>query len=165
MLKNIVLTLIISILFVSCYHEYNDPQEVPEPLLTTGQMAEILTDVQLAEGIITINRIKKLGKALPLRDSIYKTVLNHYGITGEQLQENINYYNIQPEQMEKIYEEVLTKLSMIQSGLNIEAAKKAEEQKKLEEKNKAEEENKSDERKNVENNKEIKSDSAHRELD
>lgn len=131
--RNIVFYILFSVFLLSCYNENKDPVELPDPLLSHEQMVQIITDIQLAEGIITVNRLSKMGEAESLEDSVYKVVLDHYGISGEVLQKNMYYYNIRPKQMELIFEDVLTNLNKIQSELNIEAAKKAEEKLKEEE--------------------------------
>ena len=111
--------LIISSLF-SCYHENQAEFKAPEHLLSEQEMVDVLTDVQLAEGAITYQRILRIEQQ-NFRESAYNQIFLTYGITAKILNENINYYNNNPKQMELIYEQVLAKLSRIQGELREEA--------------------------------------------
>jgi len=95
---------------------------MPENMLTKDQMVDILTDLQLAEGILTFRRIEKLP-VTNYGESLYNKVIEEHHITRHQLQENIDFYNNDPKLMEKIYEEVLARLTKMQSELNAQAAR------------------------------------------
>lgn len=121
MIRFFLLILIVSSL-LSCYHENMEIVPVPEKLLTKDQMIDILTDLQLSEGILTFKRIERQPVA-NYGESLYTKVIDEHQLTREQLQENIDYYNSDPKLMEKIYEEVLARLNKKQSELMIQAAK------------------------------------------
>lgn len=79
-------------------------------------MVDILTDLQLAEGIITYRRIEKLT-ANDYGQAVYTKVIDEHQLSREQLQENIDFYNDSPKLMEKIYDEVLTRLNKMQAEI------------------------------------------------
>lgn len=125
MIKHILtLLLLISTLF-SCYNEGGKDQKKPDTLLSFDEMTEILTDIQLAEGIITYNRTTRENNTNKFKDSLYSNIFHHYGITAATFKENINYYNSDPTVMEEIFDVVLANLSKEQSQIEMEAAEKA----------------------------------------
>jgi hypothetical protein len=121
MFRKISLLFFLITLF-SCYHENKEVISEPHKLLSKEQMVDILTDLQLSEGILTYRRIEKL----PVKnygESLYSKVIEEHHLTREQLQENIDYYNNNPKVMEKIYDEVLARLNKMQTELSLQAAK------------------------------------------
>lgn len=114
---------IISLLFSSCYHENKPEVVVPERLLSEEEMVLIMTDLQLAEGVITYNRLQKLSRNSKFKDSVYNLVLTNYKISLDELISNFDYYNSDPQKMELLYEKVLSNLSKLQSEVEL-AAKK-----------------------------------------
>jgi len=117
-----ILLLFLGLSLFSCYHENKEIVPVPEKILDRGQMIEILTDLQLAEGILTYRRIEKLPTT-DYGEALYTKVIEEHQLTREQLQENIDYYNNDPKLMEKMYDEVLARLNKMQSELSAQAAK------------------------------------------
>ncbi|MCF6171917.1 MAG: DUF4296 domain-containing protein [Bacteroidales bacterium] len=103
-------------LLLSCYHENQPEISPPDHLLSEKEMVNILTDVQLAEGAITYRRTRRIEQQ-NFRESAYKQVFSTYGINAKILNENLNYYNNNPEKMEQVYDKVLAKLSRIQGQL------------------------------------------------
>lgn len=104
-------------LLFSCYHENKVEVNKPDHFLERKEMVDILTDIQIAEGIITNNRTQRKKISSGFKDSIYQRVFDHYNISAEVLKENIAYYNADPSVMEDIYEDVLADLSKIQSEI------------------------------------------------
>lgn len=114
---------LISLLLSSCYHENKQEVVVPDKLLSEDELVLIMTDLQLAEGVITYNRLQKLSRNNDFKDSVYNLVFKNYEISLEELAENFNYYNTDPQNMELLYERVLSNLSKLQSEVEL-AAKK-----------------------------------------
>jgi len=102
--------------FFSCYHENQPELTVPEQLLSEDEMVLIITDIQLAEGALTYRRTRRVEQQ-GFRESAYKKIFSNYGITAKILNENVNYYNSNPERMELIYEKVLANLSRMEGEL------------------------------------------------
>lgn len=122
MTKNLILFLIVLGLS-SCYTENKPTIKAPDFLMSEELVVDILTDLQLAEGIITYSRLGKTSIKRDFKDSIYQVIFNHYEITAEQLNENLDYYNNDLEQMEKMYEQVLINLSKYESEIMLEEKK------------------------------------------
>ncbi len=125
MIKHILSLSFIVLFLLGCYHENKVNPDKPETFLSYDKMTEILTDIQLAEGIIVHNRSVRTNMNNEYKDSVYTQIFRHYGITVTIFKENVNYYNSYPEIMEDIYEEVLANLSRMQSEVEIEAEAKA----------------------------------------
>ncbi len=131
-MKKVFLLLPFFFLLFSCYHENTEKVQEPDPLFSPGKMADILTDIQLAEAVIARNRIDKKHTEKAYKDSVYRVVFEHYGITEKQLLDNINYYNSKPKRMEKIYDKVLSNLSRMQTELEVKMKKEGQEEKEKE---------------------------------
>lgn len=128
MIKNTIFLLSVFFIFSSCYHENKIKVEKPEDLISINIMTEIITDIQLAEGIISHNRGIRVNATKRYKDSLYTKVFKNYGISAETFRENINYYHHDPILMEDVYERVLANLSKIQSEVELEAKKKQKEE-------------------------------------
>ena len=110
----------------SCYNENKVVVEKPDPLLDRQTMVEILTDIQVAEGIISHNRKVRAKTNNEYKDSLYHRIFDHYQINSKILKENIHYYNVDPSEMEKIYEEVIVRLSDIQKEVLLDTIRQEE---------------------------------------
>jgi hypothetical protein len=115
MIRTILFILLLPVFF-SCYHENQPEVTVPEQLLSEDEMVLIITDIQLAEGALTYRRTRRVEQQ-GFRESAYKKIFSNYGITAKILNENVNYYNSDPERMELIYEKVLANLSRMEGEL------------------------------------------------
>lgn len=126
MIQNRFLIIILLPLLFSCYQENKVDVKKPDPLLTREKMVEILTDIQMAEGIISYGRTARKNYNNDYKDSLYQRLFDHYHISSTTLKENIAYYNIDPSVMEDIYEDVLENLSKTQSEILMDTIKKKE---------------------------------------
>lgn len=112
-------------IFTSCYHVNESEIIVPDVLLSESQLVEILTEVQIVESGLGIS--KNRNKSDKLKPEYYSKILQQYGISVQQLKENLDYYQNYPKVLEEIYDRVLANLSKMQSEV-------LEEMKKIEEK-------------------------------
>ena len=119
MVRTLILIFIAIPLLFSCYHENKVEVQKPEVIIEPQVMVDILTDVQVAESIISRNRVASEKTQESYKDSLYQVIFDHYNITASQLRQNIAWYNNEPAEMEDIYEEILAKLSKIQSEILI----------------------------------------------
>ena len=111
----------ILIILTSCYNENKKVPEEPSHFLSEDELVEIMTDVQLAEAILSFDKSHKSAKKEDFKDSVYKVIFNKYNITAEQLTDNITYYNNDPKNMERLFEVVMSNLSQLQSEIQLEA--------------------------------------------
>jgi hypothetical protein len=101
----------------SCYHVNKQEVVPPDPLIPKEEMVSILADIYLAEGALAYNRLDIKDKKIAEKYSTayYVQIFDKYHINHRILKENLNYYNSDPKNMEKILEEVLAHLSRLQS--------------------------------------------------
>ncbi len=106
-------------ILTSCYHYNKESTSVPEHLISKEQMIEVLTQIQIAEGKVVLEREKV--KDYRLSGKKYtQEICQYYGITPEQLIDNLNYYQDQEDLLVAIYDEVLANLSTLEDGVKIE---------------------------------------------
>ena len=111
-MNKILILLGLTLLFSSCYHINKVEPAVPEKLLSINEMADILSQVQIAEAGFKV--VKKKPNHNNFKQDIYNTILSKYNISLVQFKENMDYYQQSPDKMEIIYDKVLEKLRVIQ---------------------------------------------------
>jgi transcription termination factor NusB len=94
---------------------------MPDNLFSETKMIAVLTDVQIVEGALNYNRLKRKG-ANSFKEPYYNQVFLEHNITAKDLRQNLNYYNSQPELMEKIIDKVLENLNQLQGQVEKEIA-------------------------------------------
>ena len=105
--------LVITLIFFLFSCKNNDTEDlvsVPHNIIPTGQMVDIITDIQLVESTLTYKR--KSGQNY--KDYVnfyYDYIFEKYDITPEKFEESLDYYENHLKQFEKIYEEVIAKLN------------------------------------------------------
>jgi hypothetical protein len=115
--KILMLTFFV-LIFFSCGSKSSSATK-PVIILSEEQMTAILMDVHLVEG--TINFKRNIGQGVDEQKSeLYNQLMEDHGVTPEILESNLMYYNQKPEVLEKIYEEIITRLSIMQTELKIE---------------------------------------------
>jgi len=107
------------ILAVSCKPVAKADSPKPDIILTENQLVDVMTDAQLLEA--ALNHKRNIGQqTTELKTTWYNELFEHHQITEKIFQDNLNYYSEQPEKMEKILEEVLARISQMQSEVNAE---------------------------------------------
>jgi hypothetical protein len=88
----------------------------PEVLLSEERMIEITTDIQLVEAALNYRR--NIGQDYTgTKVDYYAELFKRHGIDQQIYQANVEFYNRNPEQMEKIYDAVLLKLNDLQADI------------------------------------------------
>lgn len=84
-------------------------------VLTEEKMVDVATDIHLVEA-----GIKFIRRTEPVDDAqVYKafdSVFRKNNITKEQYEQSMDYYQSHPEKLDKIYTEVITRLSTMQNS-------------------------------------------------
>ena len=91
-------------------------EEKPKDLWSEEKFTTVLTEVQLAEGMVRLGFHRKQDSVIP-KDSIYAAVFRKMEVSEEEFDRNFNYYLDHPEDLEKIYENVITNLSQAAAKL------------------------------------------------
>lgn len=88
----------------------------PEPagLIPKDSMTSILVDIHLAEAIMHYKE-KNGEKASDYKYELYKSIFDKYSTSENDFENSFNYYQSDVEEMDAIYQEVLNRLSKLQS--------------------------------------------------
>jgi hypothetical protein len=90
----------------------SDEKKLPAHILDTDEFAMVMIDVQLAEGMkaqrISISQDDE-GSVFEL----YKAIFEKHNVEEDEFMETYDYYRKHPEQMEKVYEQVLDSLNKL----------------------------------------------------
>jgi len=118
-MKNILLLIIGILSFTSC----NKPK-TPEYVIPHENMVNIIVDIHLLDGMLTVNEIRKEinGKDT---GNIYNSVLNYYGYSRHDFDTSLFYYSKNITEYDVIYQEVLNRLGEIESRIKEEQKQKA----------------------------------------
>ncbi|MDO8899529.1 MAG: DUF4296 domain-containing protein [Bacteroidales bacterium] len=117
--KSFLLMVFISANFFSSCNMASSSAPKPAIILSEEQMTVILMDVHLVEG--TINFKRNIGQGHDEQKSeLYHQLMENHGITPEILESNLMYYNQKPAVMEKIYEDVISRLTDMQTEIKVE---------------------------------------------
>jgi len=115
-MKNYFLCLILAISLVSCYNKSSEPEFNMDMILPADSMISLLTDLHMTDGIINTLKSKK-QPAGHLANEYYEIILQKHAITREIFEESMRYYAYHAEQLDDIYEQVITDLSKQESIL------------------------------------------------
>lgn len=105
------LFLLLLLLLFSC--EINDEKR-PEGILSPDEMVELMVDVHLVEG--ARSGVTIMGDSLGI-ELYYRTVLIKHGLDSTSYQNNFDYYSARPDELDLIFEEVVRRLSVLESEL------------------------------------------------
>lgn len=88
----------------------------PEDIWDEEVFTEALFQVQLTEAILRLGyRLRKDSIVHP--DSIHSATFKKIGHTKQEFEKNFDYYIQDPQRMEKIYEEVIVRLSEMEAEI------------------------------------------------
>ncbi len=100
------------IAFYSCSGEKKEV--IPDYVLPKDTMVMIVADYHLIEAELTHTRGR--GKDVnKLRDHYYAALFDRYNIDQETLNKNFDYYKDRLEELQGIYQDVVTRLSYMES--------------------------------------------------
>lgn len=103
-MRNLIIVLVV--FFASCGYQEN----IPENVIPKEKMIEILVDIHLADGMFTNNNVRTFYAT---KDSAnyYEMIFINHGFTRENFDTSVYYYSHNINEYNKIYIEVLNKLS------------------------------------------------------
>jgi len=128
MQKSFILLVLLALLFSGCYKVNKLEVKKPANLISKDKIVDILTDMEIIQGAAVIRR-EHFPEYGGIKKSYYQTLFNHYHVTKSQIRASLDYYNSQGNEMAKIYDKVMSKLTEKQTILTekqrIEEGKKA----------------------------------------
>ena len=116
-MSKLISFLFVLLLMASCYRTTKEEEFDMSLIIPPDSMISLLTDIHLLEGI---------GSAVKEQDSVLKVILtdnfniilNKHGLDRKGFDENIHYYSYHAEDLDKIYEQVITNLGKMESEVN-----------------------------------------------
>lgn len=109
------LFIIIVIFFMVGCSDHNSNKECVIP---PDQMVDILVDIHVADGTMAIKKFN-VKKHVYQIEGYYQHIYDKHGYSRVLIDSAIGYYTQHPHEYDKIYDEVLEKLSKIESSLDI----------------------------------------------
>lgn len=87
---------------------------VPDYVIPQDDMADIIVDIHLTDGLMTMTRIRK---EILNKDSVnlYDEIFIKYGYTRKDFDTSVYYYSYNINQYDDIYNDVLNKLSEMEA--------------------------------------------------
>jgi hypothetical protein len=98
----------------SCYHAAPDPDFNMDLVIPADSMVTLMTDLHIIDGIISSLKSKKIPVG-HLSSEYFEAVLRKHTMTREAFEESMRYYAFHAEELDKIYEKVITDLSKKES--------------------------------------------------
>lgn len=117
-MNRILSIIFISILLAGCYSNSSKEVDIPkdDPPIDMETMSNILVDFHLAQSSLKELQVKRTvieGKT----EEVHALIFKKYEVSKEEFDLSIEYYNYRSEELKKIYEDVITKLSLMDSEL------------------------------------------------
>ncbi len=122
-MKKIALFFSVIFFLFSCANE-----EKPDYLWDEEIFVEVLVEVQLAEAMIRLS-YNRIGDTIFNPDSIYASVFQKMEVSRVDYDSNYNYYMERPKKFEKLFEQVIVRLS--EEAALVEKQKKSSTSKEL----------------------------------
>jgi hypothetical protein len=108
-----LIIIMISIITGSCSRR--KPRLDKKNLIPEKELVLILTDIHLADGLLTIPKINSMYRTLD-SISVYYQIIEQHGYTKQLMDKTMHYYFInRPKELIKIYDQVLGTLSKMES--------------------------------------------------
>ena len=106
---------ILSVLLLACT---TPKTEIPTEILSETEFANMLKEVHLAEAAFERTKSKGLKNAKNTLANSYQSIYKKYDVTDTTFSKSLDYYTKNPEKLEKIYTDVLGKLTNERSTLD-----------------------------------------------
>ena len=116
-MKHKILIILIGIFLSSCYNEIDQASQGDfEPKISKEELVNILTDLQLVQAAMKYkeNSGQDISK---LNLEYHQKIFDKYGVGKEELQKTIDFYKLNIQEYNKIYEKVIENLSKMESEI------------------------------------------------
>lgn len=107
-------TILIALFLASCYHEAPEAQFDMTKVIPADSMVSLLTDLHIADGVIAVQKKDKTETG-HLSTEYFNEILKKHNIDRETFEESMRYYAYHTDQLDDIYEKVITELNKKES--------------------------------------------------
>lgn len=101
--------------FLSCGDSAEGSISIPDNILPKEKIAQVITDIHIAEAEISLNAIPDSSLKRPV---YLETIFEKHQITKQQYEESLVFYIDHPAILNKIYEQVLNDMSKMQAEMS-----------------------------------------------
>lgn len=116
-MKKYIILLFTALMLGSCYNKQEETR-IPKPddLIPQEKLVLLLADFEIIESAIRDKQ--NLGHQIDdINEAFYASTFKKYEVSRDQFDRSMLYYKQDLEQMDKIYEDVITRLSVIESEI------------------------------------------------
>jgi hypothetical protein len=103
------LLFILFLSFLSCQSKEKKERLSPD------KMTEIIIDLHMADGIMSVHRIRRDLEVEP--KEVYDSVLKKHGVNMEQFENSVKYYSKNMKKYTKIYNQVIKHFSQLETEI------------------------------------------------
>ena len=96
----------------------NSDEKIPENILSETKFELLLKEIHLVEATFELHKTKGMGKAKNELANSYQNIYSEYTISEEDFKTTLEYYSVNPEKLEKIYDKILKELTKERTTLN-----------------------------------------------
>ena len=96
----------------------NSDEKIPENILSETKFELLLKEIHLVEATFELHKTKGMGKAKNELANSYQNIYSEYAISEEDFKTTLEYYSVNPEKLEKIYDKILKELTKERATLN-----------------------------------------------
>jgi hypothetical protein len=113
-----VIYFLVFLFIISC----NNKTKTPADIIPENKMVSILVDIHLADATLNILTIRQIKINFNPKDYYY-TVFKKHHTNQQTFDRSVKYYSLDIKEYNKIYDEVLRQLSIIEGNLSIKEIK------------------------------------------
>ena len=108
------------IALTSCYTRHEQALiQPPDHLISKDTIVLILVDIEIAESALR-QKQNEGHEIADMQEAYYHAIFTHYKISRGQYDSSMAYYRQDMEMMDELYERVITRLSVMESEIQME---------------------------------------------
>ncbi len=101
------------LLFSGCTNKIDDKKNIPADLIAKDQMVDVVVDLRLLDAIMNVKLRKKETGLDSVNVLLYNSIMEKHGITREQFERSLTFYQGDLKVLDEIYEQAITKLILM----------------------------------------------------
>jgi hypothetical protein len=115
--RGFLFLVLLSGLVFSCTRKVNNEEVPPDDLIHRDTMVNIIVDLRIMDALVSYEQRQANRKITEVNYFIHASLLNKYNITRDQFERSFKYYQSDLETIDKIFADVITKLSKMKSEI------------------------------------------------
>ena len=112
--------LFFAVVLAGCTEKLNKVEPPPADLIPRDTMVSIFVDLRLMDAAVNYEQRQGNREINEIKYYYHNSIMEKYGITREQFERSFDYYEQDLDEVDKIYADAITRLSMMKSKIKIE---------------------------------------------